>query len=148
MGAIAITPWEATDRAVLEPLVRDYLATDGDFLPDDHNVGAFTDLGMQWAEAGEPCLVAREDGEIVGFTLWGPVRSPLHLKAKICHGLIHYVLPSHRRRRVATELAARAYAMARTKGYQRVDAIANATSHAVFARVGCQPAGTLMKGAL
>lgn len=129
MGAVQgleIRLWRPEDRLRIKELVWAYLEEQphGDFLADEHNAEAMTDLGLAWAAAGEPSLVASLNGELVAFTLWGPITSPLHLRHRVLHGIGTYVAPKHRRNRLAVSLRQEATEMARARGYERIDGTA------------------------
>lgn len=146
-GAGAVRGWKPSDRPAVRALVHAWLTHSydcaGDLVPDDHNTEAFTDLGYTYTTAGEPTLlVTGPDGAIVGMTIWGPVATPLHMRARTCHAIATYVVPAFRRHQAATTLYRAAAAMARVQRYERVDSIAldepgeKALRRAGFAREG------------
>jgi len=127
MKGIEIRPWRVGDRDRIRELMREHLdevdGGAGDFIPDDHNVNAMTDLGLTWAEAGEPSLVACKNGVPVGFVLAGPIVSPLHLRDRLLHYLASHVCRKERGHRLSNLLNERLSAMAEAAGYDRIETV-------------------------
>lgn len=123
---IALHPWCMTDADALRPMILACLTetyeAGADFVPDQHNVELLLKIGMQWAAAGEPTLIAFEDAvQPVGYCLWGGSDVVFHTRHRICAGLGTFVIPSHRRQHVAVILRTAAAEIARERGYQVVD---------------------------
>ncbi len=122
--------WTEADADALRPLIFDYLfstrAIGGDLLLTDNNVELLLALGLGWAAAGEPTLVAVRDGELVGFTLWGSWPNPLGFDFRngpLCAAMGTYVAPEARRQGVGWALRQAAFRVALERGYARVQGV-------------------------
>jgi L-amino acid N-acyltransferase YncA len=128
MKGVEIRPWRAADRDRIRELMREHLEEvdggAGDFIPDEHNVNAMTDLGLTWAEAGEPSLVACRNSVPVGFVLAGPIVSPLHLRDRLLHYIANHVCRKERGNRISNLLNEKLAAEAEAAGYDRIETVA------------------------
>lgn len=121
--------WTPGDWKALRPLMAAFLEehcrAGGDFLPTRRNVEAFIRRGVKAAAQGDPCLLAIQDGKIVGFCLWAGIDAgDLDLRDRICQGLGTYVVPTARRQGWSKRIRARALEVAAEAGYTRVDGVA------------------------
>lgn len=122
-------PWAPHDWRPLRSLMRAFLtehhAAGGDFLPTRNNVETFIRKGMQAAHAGDPVLIAYDQGQPIGFVLWCSVTSlGLDMAKRILHGFGTYIIPARRREGWSKRLRTRALEIARAAGYDRVDGVA------------------------
>lgn len=148
---VTIRPWTADDRAVLLPMLMDLLANNveagGELLPTERNAHVLVDLGLKWAAAGEPTLVACDvSGAVVAFTLWGSLGNPMGLDTRdnLCTGIGTYVVPGWRRRYVSCKLRREAFEVARRKRYDRVLGVAyHEAGLQSMLRIGAKAIGTV-----
>ena len=146
-----IRGWEEKDREQLMPMVQATLQenfdTTADMLPSTYNSKVLIDLGMARVQFGDPCLVAEEDGVLLGYVQWCGIPDPLGLgwRMQTVHGFGTFVLPDHRRKGISTKLRDLAEEIAKAVGYQQVTGVAyNALGAATVMSRGFQIAGALV----
>lgn len=120
-----ISPWKLIDTLWLRTAIAAFLtanyARGGDLLPSSKNVDVYLRLGFGGVERGDPCLVGVVGGEPVGFVLWTGTPSPvLDTRWRTINALGSYTTPGARSRGVAGALRDRAWAEAKSLGYERV----------------------------
>lgn len=122
--ALVIRPWRPTDELPVQMQILEMLgevARDGHVLaPTQANAVRLWNQGLAWSAAGEPTLAAEEGGQVVAWTLWGPVPEEFDLNYRPCYGLGTYVVPAQRRAGVASTLRARSITCAKERGYEYV----------------------------
>lgn len=136
--------WTPRDWRLLRPGVRAFLEEqDGDIVAFPCNVGHLVRQGIKAAGAGDPCILAQEDGKLVGFCIWMGVQTRLVLKEKVCSALGTYVSPGFRRQGWSKRLREFAAEKAREAGYARVDGPVLTTLNLEIAQAaGFEAAGT------
>lgn len=111
------------DGEQLWQLIMAYLketdANDGDFLPTLENATAFTIFAIQGAAVGDPCVVAEDNGKLVGFCLIRGIEMPgFQLRRRAARTWGTYVLPSHRQSGIAGKMVLVTARMSKMIGYE------------------------------
>lgn len=124
-----IRPWRPSDWRALRPLMsaflKEHYAVGSDFRPTRRNVEAFIRKGVKAAAKNDPCLLAYDGGELIGFCIWaGMPDAGLDLRERVCLGLGTYIIPSKRRQGWSKRIREAAKEVARTAGYTRLDGVA------------------------
>lgn len=124
-----IRPWRPSDWRSLRPLMSSFLnehyAVGGDFRPTRRNTEAFIRKGVKAAAKNDPCLLAYDGGELVGFCIWaGLPDGGLDLRERICLGLGTYIIPTRRRQGWSKRIREAAKEVASAAGYTRLDGVA------------------------
>ena len=124
MSELVLRPWEPTDHDVLVGQAYDCLAelhaAGSDLLPTLDNAERFWRIGMHWTTAGDPTLCATLDDRIVAWVLWGGIEGDFQRALRVCHGHGTYVVPTERRRGIASVLRRAAGVIAKRRGYGKV----------------------------
>lgn len=112
--------WRLIDEQWLKQAIRNFLTeAGGDVLPTDANVRRVLDSGLRCAALGDPCIVAVQGGDLLGFLYWyGSTAFDSPMKTLYADG--SYVLPAHRHKRVGTYLRLEGQRIARESGYTRI----------------------------
>lgn len=116
---------QAGDGEPLWQLVMGYLketyAQGGDFPPTLANATAFTVFAIEGAAEGDPCLVAEDDGVLIGFCFARGVAvlPGMETRHRTIRSWGTYIAPDHRARGVGVSLFIVAGRMARLAGYTR-----------------------------
>ena len=100
--------------------LKETYAQGADFPPTLPNATTFTLFAIEGAAAGDPCLVAEDDGKLIGFCFArgvGFYDCEMRYKTIRTHGT--YVVPEHREKDVAQALLLTAGHMAKLAGYDR-----------------------------
>lgn len=120
----AARDWSQHARNV-EAFLQEHYAAGGDYPPTKGNVATFVRRGIKATDDGDPALVYRAGGELAGFVLWtGANTCGLDTREPVCLGIGTWVSPMYRRKGVSVKLRQAALAVARAKGYARVDGVA------------------------
>lgn len=122
-----IRPWQPNDVIELSSLIQAFLQ-DGerhgsDLLCTQRNVGTLWRLGLEFALAGDPSLVAIDSsGSIIGYIEWGrPVgANSFDCRRNLVHAFGAYVVPEERHGGVNIALRDRGCEIAKAKGYDAV----------------------------
>lgn len=145
-----IRPWAASDWTALRPLMKGFLldhhTAGGDFPATRHNIEEFIRAGVRAAAQGDPTLLLRDEGKIIGFCLWRKADAgSLDVRAKVCVAVAQYVVPDHRRQGCSKRLSEAALAVARARGYERVDSfVLDDRGHKNLSAAGFRSAGLVM----
>src|SRR5262249_13248537 len=119
-----IRPVKQEDELPLRRLIMKFLKETeqggGDFLPTLDNAAAFTAQALEGTRVGDPCVVAEEDGKLVGFMIARGIFMPgMQLRHKSIRSWGTYVLPSHRSQGIGISLLMIVGRMAKWAGYER-----------------------------
>jgi GNAT superfamily N-acetyltransferase len=123
-----------SDARPLRTLIMQYLketyADGGDFPPTLENAAAFTKHAIDGSKEGDPCLVAVEDGKIVGFVVGRGLQFPgMTTRDKTIRSWGSYVAPAYRGRGIAISLFMLMGRLARHAGYTRLLGMTHGTRH-------------------
>lgn len=92
----------------------------GDFPPTLSNATQFTVFGIEGAAAGDPCIVADDDGKLIGFCFArGIDTAGLETRHKSIRSWGTYIDPAYRAQGVGVSLFIVAGRLARIAGYTR-----------------------------
>jgi GNAT superfamily N-acetyltransferase len=104
---------------VLEYLKETY-ADGGEFPPTLENATRFALFGIEGAASGDPCIVAEEDGKLVGFVFArGIDLGGMESRHKTIRSWGTYIEPAYRSKGIAVSLFIVAGRLARIAGYTR-----------------------------
>lgn len=122
------------DERAVRKLVMKYLKETfdqgGDFPPTLENAAGFTQYAIQGALEGDPCLVAEDEGKIVGFVAARGIHFPgMTTRHKTVRSWGTYILPEYRSRNVGTTLFIVAGRLARVAGYTRFLGMTHGTDY-------------------
>jgi GNAT superfamily N-acetyltransferase len=120
-----IRAWAPADWRPLRPLMHAFLKehrqAGGDFLPTRRNVETFIRRGMKAATTkGDPCVIAWDGGQPVGFALWLGIDTDLDVAHRVVQGVGTYVVPEKRRAGWSKRIRQAAMSVARERGYTQV----------------------------
>jgi GNAT superfamily N-acetyltransferase len=115
---------QSGDGEQLWQLVMAYLketwGQGGDFPPTLSNATAFTVYAIEGAAAGDPCLVAEDDGKLIGFCFARGIEMPtMETRHRSIRSWGTYIAPEYRSKGVGVSLFIVAGRMARIAGYTR-----------------------------
>jgi len=123
MAQYKIRPWAPGDEAELRGMIGAFLkaglARGGDLLPTERTIEYLLKLGMDFAAAGQPTLVAVND-HLLGYIQWGWTELPVDQICRTCQTLGSYVLPEERHNGVARALRFRGLDICREQGIERI----------------------------
>ena len=100
--------------------LKETYAQGGDFPPTVKNAAQFAVFGIEGAAAGDPCIVAEDDGKLVGFCFArGIDTAGLETRHKSIRSWGTYIAPEYRAKGVGVSLFIVAGRLARVAGYTR-----------------------------
>jgi predicted N-acetyltransferase YhbS len=118
-------------RTLVMRYLRDTFNQGGDFPPTLENATNFVQHGIQGAAEGDPCLVAEDDGKLVGFVMARGVFFPgMTTRDNTIRSWGSFVLPEYRGQKIAIKLFMVLGRLARQKGYTRVLGFTHGTDYA------------------
>ena len=123
------------DEKQLKRLMMKYLKTTyaegGDIPPTLENAATSVQHGIEGAALGDPCLVAEEDGKIIGYTICRGMFTPgLTTRYKSIRSWGTYVVPEYRAQNIATALLVTAGRVAKIAGYEQFVGITYGSGYA------------------
>ena len=93
----------------------------GDFPPTSENASAFAWYALEGAKANEPCVVAEEASELVGFVIARGIEFPgMTTRHKTVRSWGTYIKPDYRSRGIGVSLFIVAVRLAGLAGYTRL----------------------------
>jgi GNAT superfamily N-acetyltransferase len=122
------------DERPLRKLMMKYLKSTydegGDIPPTLENAATSIHHGIEGAALGDPCLVAEENGKIVGYTICRGIITPgLTTRYKSIRSWGTYVIPEYRCKNIATMLLITAGRVAKIAGYDEFIGLAHGTNY-------------------
>lgn len=120
--------WNPKDERIIKSMLMSFLQDtfiEGyDFLPTENNVARFWEIGINASLTRDPTLVALDPFPIA-FCLWvGHTAHDFDVRSNSCISMGTYVIPERRREHVGRDLREVAQAIAKRKGYTRIDGFA------------------------
>jgi predicted N-acetyltransferase YhbS len=118
-------------RTLVMRYLKDTYEQGGDFPPTLENAANFVQHGIQGAAEMDPCLVAEEEGKVVGFVMGRGVFFPgMTTRDNTIRSWGSFVLPEYRGQKIAIKLFMVLGRLARQKGYTRVLGFTHGTGYA------------------
>lgn len=139
-----VRPMQPSDWKALRPLVSKALREPGvmsaSFVPSRTNVEAAIRIGVRGATKGEPCLVAYEGGQAVGFAIWLGHTGPFEMRERVCSAVGLYGKTAE----VRAQLREAALRVAWGAGYTQVQSLVLTTQeHGEWTALGATTPGVV-----
>jgi GNAT superfamily N-acetyltransferase len=122
--SVVFRPMKPEDAQPVRKLIMKFLketyADGADFPATLENSAAFTAYALAGAAEGDPCIVADEDGKLVGFIIARGVTMPgMTMRYKTLRSWGTYVLPEYRSKGYGISMLVIVGRMAKWAGYER-----------------------------